>query len=124
MTEMLVHERAVERLIVSVGYILDSHDYQRMGEVFADDIDFANPGRLEAKGLPTLIAAFEAISDPARSHHITNVVVTMIDADHAESVCKALTIRADGAIATAEYSDRVRRTESGWRIEHRRIRPL
>ncbi len=122
--DVSTHERDVERLILSAGYVLDSHEYERMGEVFAEEIDFANPGRLEAQGLAALIAAFQAIPDPARSHHTTNVVVRMIDEDEAEVRSKALTIRADGAVAPAEYTDLVRRTDAGWRVARRRIRPL
>jgi ketosteroid isomerase-like protein len=95
-----------------------------MGEVFHADVLFSNPGRLEAQGLDTLISAFSAIANPARSHANTNIVVTVVDDAHATSICKAHTVRADGEVAPAEYRDALVLTDAGWRIAERRIRPL
>lgn len=124
MTTDIHTERAVERVLHSVAYILDAGEYHRMGEVFHEDVVFSNPGRLEAQGLATLIEKFTAIANPARSHSNTNVVVTLVDDTTARSVCKAHTVRADGEVAPAEYRDVLRLTDAGWRISERRIRPL
>lgn len=118
------NERAIERVLNSVAFILDAGQYTRMGEVFHADVVFSNPGRLEAAGLGELIEKFTAISNPGRSHSITNLVVTVIDDTHATAVCKAHTVRADGEVAPAEYRDEIALTEDGWRILARRIRPL
>lgn len=116
-------ERDIERVLYSVAYILDAGEYDRMGEVFAEDVVFSNPGRLEAEGLDVLIEAFKGIANPARSHSVTNVIVT-VQGDTATSLCKAHTVRADGEVAPAEYSDMLRLTPEGWRVAERRIRPL
>lgn len=117
-------ERAVERVLNSVAYILDAGEYDRLSEVFHADVVFSNPGRLEAEGVDSVIAAFKAIANPARSHSNTNLVVTIVDDTTATSICKAHTVRADGEVAPAEYRDTVRLTDAGWRIAERRIRPL
>jgi ketosteroid isomerase-like protein len=124
MTAKIETERAIERVLHSVAYILDAGEYERMGEVFHADVLFSNPGRLEAQGLDTLISAFSAIANPARSHANTNIVVTVVDDAHATSICKAHTVRADGEVAPAEYRDALVLTDAGWRIAERRIRPL
>jgi ketosteroid isomerase-like protein len=124
MTTIIDTERAIERVLHSVAYILDAGEYERMGEVFHEDVYFSNPGRLEARGLGTLIEAFSAIANPARSHSNTNIVVTVVDDTHATSVCKAHTVRADGEVAPAEYRDAHVLTDHGWRIAERRIRQL
>jgi len=124
MTSTFEAERDIERTLNTVAYILDAGEYGRMGEVFHEDIVFSNPGRLEAQGLSTVRERFEAIATPARSHSITNLIVSVVDADHATAVCKALTVRSDGEVAPAEYRDRLVRTPVGWRISERRIRQL
>ncbi|PKW16282.1 SnoaL-like protein [Saccharopolyspora spinosa] len=113
----------IHQLLASVAYVLDAHDYDRLGEVFAPEIRFDNPGRLTAEGLLSLIEAFKAIATPALSHHITNVVVTPAGPNEATCVSKALTLRQTG-VAAAEYRDTVRRCADGWRISSRTIRPL
>ncbi|WDZ83856.1 nuclear transport factor 2 family protein [Micromonospora cathayae] len=116
--------RAIEDLLNRVAYLLDSHEYDRLGEVFAPGITFDNPGRLTANGLDEVIAAFTAITTPAISHHITNVVVDPVDGDTAECVSKALALRAGGVVTAAVYRDTVTRTDTGWRIAARRITAL
>lgn len=122
--QVLLSERAIERVLHSVAYLLDAGAYDRLGEVFHPDILFSNPGRLEAEGLETIIERFRAIENPARSHSVTNVVVTIVDDAHAASVCKAHTVRADGEVAPAEYRDELTLTEAGWLVSARRIRQL
>ncbi|MFF5235243.1 nuclear transport factor 2 family protein [Dactylosporangium sp. NPDC000521] len=116
--------RAIEDVLNRVAYLLDAHEYDRLGEVFAADISFDNPGRLTADGLDEVITAFKAIATPAVSHHITNVVVNGVDDDTAECESKALALRAGGQVTAAIYRDTVTRTGAGWRVSARRIRPL
>ncbi|GAA0965283.1 hypothetical protein GCM10009555_004340 [Acrocarpospora macrocephala] len=116
--------RAIEEVLNRVAYILDAHEYDRLGEVFAPEISFDNPGRLTANGLDDVIAAFKAIATPAVSHHITNVVVVGGTDGTAECVSKALALRAGGEVTAAIYRDTVTRTDAGWRVSARRISPL
>jgi len=116
--------RAIEDVLNRVAYLLDAHEYDRLGEVFAPEISFDNPGRLTANGLDEVIAAFKAIANPAVSHHITNVVVGAVDGDTAECESKALALRAGGQVTAAIYRDTVTRTDAGWRVSARRISPL
>lgn len=124
MTSTIETERAIERVLHAVAYILDAGEYERMGEVFHDDVVFSNPGRLEAEGLATVQERFRAIANPARSHSITNLIVDVVDDERATAVCKAHTVRADGEVAPAEYRDVLTLTAGGWRISERRIRQL
>ncbi|WP_375735557.1 nuclear transport factor 2 family protein [Polymorphospora lycopeni] len=116
--------RAIEEVLNRVAYLLDAREYDRLGEVFAPEVFFDNPGRLTARGLDDVIAAFRAIATPAVSHHITNVVVGGVDDDTAECNSKALALRAGGEVTAAIYRDTVTRTDAGWRISARRISPL
>ncbi|GAA1006636.1 hypothetical protein Aple_030710 [Acrocarpospora pleiomorpha] len=116
--------RAIEEVLNRVAYLLDAHEYDRLGEVFAPDVSFDNPGRLTADGLDDVIAAFKAIATPAVSHHITNVVVVGGVDGTAACTSKALALRAGGEVTAAIYRDTVTRTDAGWRVSARRISPL
>jgi ketosteroid isomerase-like protein len=115
---------AILDVINLVAYILDSRAYDRLGEVFAGDMHFNNPGRLTADGLDSVIAAFQKIATPAVSHHITNVVLTPESGTTVRTISKALTLRADKSITAAEYTDVLKKTANGWRIVSRNIRAL
>ena len=107
-----------------VAYILDMHNYDRLGEVFSGDMHFDNPGRLTADGLDNVISAMKKISNPAISHHITNVIIMPDDDKTVRATSKALTMRPDKNITAAVYSDVLKKTSEGWRISSRTIRPL
>jgi hypothetical protein len=107
-----------------VAYLLDARSYERLGDVFSSDMHFENPGRLTADGLANVIGAMQKIVNPAISHHVTNVVLASVDDKTVRATSKALTIRSDKSIAAAEYTDIVKKTDAGWRIASRTIKPL
>lgn len=111
-------------ILNKVAYILDSKEYDRMGEVFAEDIQFSNPGRLTASGLEELKTAFRNFPAPSLSHHITNLLLSGDKDGTVKALCKALSQRADKSIAAAEYTDILKKTSMGWRIASRTIKPL
>jgi hypothetical protein len=107
-----------------VAYLLDARSYDQLGQVFSKDMHFENPGRLTADGLENVINAMKKIANPAISHHVTNVVLAPGERQTVRATSKALTIRADKSVAAAEYTDIVKKTDAGWRISSRMIRPL
>lgn len=111
-------------LLNGVAYILDAREYDRLGEVFAADMHFENPGRLKADGLSAVTESFRTIKDPALSFHITNVIITPNDDGTARAMSKALTMRSDKSFAPAQYTDVVKKTPAGWRIASRTVKPL
>ena len=111
-------------ILNKVAYILDSKEYDRMGDVFADDIQFRKPGRLTANGLDELKTAFKNFPAPSLSHHITNLILSGSEDGTVQALCKALSQRADKSIVAAEYTDILKKTSNGWRIASRTIKPL
>jgi ketosteroid isomerase-like protein len=111
-------------VINAVAFILDSRGYDRLGEVFAPDMLFENPGRLKADGLDNVIAAFKGFASPAISHFITNTILSTDDAGTVRALSKALSIRQDKSLVAAEYSDVMTKTDQGWRIASRSIKAL
>jgi len=120
----LEDENAIRQLIAGVVYILDAQEYDRLGEAFAEDMSFNNPGRMSASSLSEFADRLRALPSPAISHFLTNVLVEVLSDVNATSVCKALVVRADGSITASEYRDRLTKTENGWRISERVITPL
>ena len=119
------HDRTeILDVINAVAFIMDSRGYDRLGEVFAPDIHFENPGRLKADGLDNVITAFKGFANPAISHFITNTILSVDDAGTVRAISKALSIRQDKSLVAAEYNDVVTKTEQGWRIASRNIKTL
>jgi len=119
------HDRTeIVDVINAVAFIMDSRGYDRLGEVFAPDMHFENPGRLKADGLADVIAAFKGFASPAISHFITNTVLSVDGTGTVRAISKALSIRQDKSLMAAEYSDVMTKTGQGWRIASRNIRTL
>lgn len=117
-------ERAREPLAL-LGFLHEAGEYDRMGEVFTDDIDFKNPAGLNVDNLEDLIAEMRK-SHKALSHHVTNVLVDHKWDDNGGVTvrAKSLTVRTDGSIRVAETTDYVVKTPLGWRIAKRRVQPV
>ncbi|MBS0248919.1 MAG: nuclear transport factor 2 family protein [Proteobacteria bacterium] len=111
-------------MINAVAFIIDARAYDRLGEVFAADMRFENPGRLRAEGLANVITAFKGFTSPAICHFITNTILTVDGDGTVRALNKALSIRQDKSLLAAEYSDVLCKTEQGWRIASRDIRGL
>ena len=108
----------IHELISLHGHLMDEGDFNRLGEVFVDDVIYD----VSALGGGQLVGA-EAISDAGRAlddrnplgHHVTNVVVVEIVEDHAQVRSKGLAVMSNGAAGSVVYDDELRRTDRGWR---------
>ena len=112
-------------LISMHGHLTDRGELDRLSEVFSDDViyDVSDLGGTAIGGLDSLIAAAVALGDNNPiAHHVTNVVVSQVDEDHATALSKGLGINADGTIGSVTYEDLLERTDLGWRITHRSVR--
>jgi hypothetical protein len=111
-------------LLALHGHLSDSGEFDRMDEVFADDVVH----NLESFGAGT-VAGRDALREMAIAlgdrnpvgHHVTNIVVTPVDVDVAHVRSKGIGIMADGTCGSVVYDDVVHRTPAGWRIVNRRI---
>lgn len=107
-----------------LGYILDEVAYDRLTEVYADDVAFHNPTGLNVNGVQDLIRQSKAIAQPAVSHQVTNVIVTPDALGRARVVSRAITVRADRSLAFSEATDQMEKRDGRWKIVERRIRLL
>jgi hypothetical protein len=117
---------AIHELVNLHGHLMDEGALDRLDELFAPEVvyDLGAFGGGELTGIDAIRDAAVALGagNPV-GHHITNIVISEIDADAVEVHSKGLGVQADGSIGSVVYRDRVRRTEAGWRIAFRQILP-
>jgi 3-phenylpropionate/cinnamic acid dioxygenase small subunit len=116
----------IHELINLHGHLMDDGAFDRLPEFVTADVVYD----ISALGGGTL-NGMQAIADAGRTlgernplgHHVTNIVVTEIAGDRATARSKGLGVMSDGRTESAVYDDELRRTQDGWRLTVRRIRP-
>ncbi|MFJ4657308.1 nuclear transport factor 2 family protein [Nocardia sp. NPDC088792] len=117
---------AIHELLSLHGHLSDAGDFARMDEIFLDDIayDLTEFGAGTVNGRDALRDMALGMADrQPLAHHVTNIVVTPVDADTVTTVSKGLAVNLDGTIASVTYADTLHRTPAGWRITHRKVIP-
>ncbi|WP_328395060.1 nuclear transport factor 2 family protein [Nocardia sp. NBC_00416] len=126
MPDITTEDRAaIHEVIALHGHLVDDREWDRLGEVFAEDVvfDVTDYGYGIVRGL-------QAVQDLARGnqgdegaplgHHVTNVVVLGRDGATVRVRSKALTVTATGTCGSAVYEDVLAPEARGWRISSRR----
>ena len=117
---------AIAELIALHGHLVDEGQLDRLDELFTPDVvyDASAFGQEPMRGVAAVRSAALALGDrnPV-AHHVTNVVVTAVDERTVTVRSKGLGVGADGSVGSVTYLDTVVRTDDGWRISHRAIRP-
>ena len=126
MTLTLADRADITDVIHLHGHLTDHGELDDYHLVFTPGVhyDVTALGGTVLTGIDALRTAADALgtANPV-GHHVTGVIVTGIDADHARARSKAIGINADGTAASLSYDDTLVRTPHGWRIDHRVITP-
>jgi ketosteroid isomerase-like protein len=102
------------------GHLIDAKQWDRLGEIYAEDGTYESQRGGAAEGLAAIRAYLSGNEQPV-THMISNVHVDLAEgADSATGVAKFFVVRADGDVLAGEYADRWARTPAGWRLAHRR----
>jgi len=133
--EMRYVEQACYALAIEYAEIIDSQDYARLVEIFAEDATFLRPmaPNEPIHGADKIVAMFQARPRNRLTQHlISNFRVRMETMDTAVGTCRVLFFSSDvSEPETAEgrkaankqsigtYHDRYVRTKNGWRIAER-----
>ncbi|MEN3316445.1 MAG: hypothetical protein V7605_2679 [Acidimicrobiaceae bacterium] len=122
-----VGDRAeIAELVSRHGHLIDAGRLDELDSVFTADVvyDVSAYGFGALEGIPAIRDAALALGDgnPV-GHHVTNVIVSVTDADSAAVVSKGLGVMADGTCGSVVYEDIVRREPAGWRISYRKVVP-
>ncbi|MCP5395201.1 MAG: nuclear transport factor 2 family protein [Sphingomonadaceae bacterium] len=125
--QQLCDEREIHRGLAIFARILDNKAWDRLGEVFAEDIAFDYGAGGEQRGMAALRANMQRFLDQCGpSQHLLGSIMVDVEGDKATSraYVQARHQRADdpaGAIfdSCGEYVDRWERRQEGWRIVRR-----
>ena len=125
--------RACEALSIAYARAVDFRDYDAFTDLFAEDgvLDTGRP----LVGNLAIVKAMQKRPDELRSRHVlTNIFIDVIDADHARGISylslyrligqeslEAGPVPFTGPAAIGHYEDRFKRTDQGWRFEHRKL---
>lgn len=115
----------LHELVARHGHLVDAGDFGRLADVFTPDVvyDVSDLGGGQLVGLQALTEAALALGDANPvAHHVTDVVVTELEARSARLMSKGLGVTADGRVGSVTYEDDVVRTDAGWRIRRRLVR--
>jgi len=133
--EMRNVEAACYALCAEYAEIIDSQDWPRLTEIFAEDAAFALPigSKEPIRGADKIVAMFRSRpSGRLTQHLISNFRVRMESMDTAVGTCRVLLFTSDlsepetpeGRKAAPKqmmgtYQDRYVRTKNGWRFAER-----
>ena len=115
---------AIAQLLARYCHIVDDKQWDRLGDVFADDGSMTVANMYETHtGLAELRVLYSEKMNHPLAHHSTSVVVLEHQGDTAQVVSKWVTVRADGGAGTGVYRDDLVRTAAGWRVHARLATP-
>jgi ketosteroid isomerase-like protein len=135
-TEIRNAEQACHALAIEYAEIVDTQEYERLHEIFAEDAIFARPTNVpeEIRGVENIVAMFTARPRNRLTHHVTtNIRVRVESPDTASGTSRVLLYTSDvsetetlegrktsGKQLMGTYRDRYVRTKNGWRFAERR----
>jgi ketosteroid isomerase-like protein len=114
----------INDLINLHGHLTDAGDLDQAGELFTPDVtyDVEDFGLGSLHGTAALREAALALGEANPvGHHVTNIVITGIDARSARVQSKGIGIKADGTAGSVAYDDVVTRQPDGWKISYRKV---
>lgn len=118
--------RAIEqdcaKLVARYANLNDAGCWTEVADLYAEDGRMSRPTAPDVwiVGRAAILNAF--LARPARTtrHVCSNVVIDVIDADHAVGESAMLLFTGDGAPKVGSFHDRFIRTDAGWRFAERR----
>ena len=126
-------ETDCERLIKLYVNLNDAQDWPAVAALYTEDARFARPSQpgVFVEGREAILASFLARPARAQRHVIANVVVDVVDADHARAFSVIVLYQGDAAPAgelpamdpksplIGTFTDQLVRTADGWRFAER-----
>jgi ketosteroid isomerase-like protein len=112
----------IERLIKLYGYVVDDREWDRLGEIFAEDASFVVAGTdIAVDGFAAIDTFMRTYPHPL-AHYSTNILIDVEEgADTARAAVKIWAPRADGTALIGKYLDEIVRTPKGWRFRCRHV---
>lgn len=115
-------ERQCSRLIALYANLNDAGDWDAVAALYVEEGRMARPSDPDnwIEGRSAILEAFRARSPRKGRHICSNIVIDVIDENHARSEC-ALTLFSEGAAPkVGSFHDIFVRSPDGWRFAERR----
>jgi hypothetical protein len=127
--EMLIEQRAIERVLSDYAFYLDMNQPEKMIELFVDDCEVSYAPNFGAKGIEEYKKTLDGIGTffKGTSHHNSGVVVDFVSPTEAKTRTIVLAIhrytkeRPDG-ILYGQYFDTLVKVDGQWKFRSRELR--
>lgn len=127
--EILIEQRAIERVLSDYAYYLDMNMPDKMADLFVDDCEVSYAPNFGAKGIEEYKKTLDGIGTFFRgtSHHNSGTVVDFVSPTEARSRTIVLAIhrytkeRPDG-ILYGQYFDTLVKVDGQWKFKMRELR--
>jgi hypothetical protein len=135
--EVLIIERACERLVLDFVDRSDRQDYEGLAGLFASDAVLVRPNGESLAGPAAILKSYQSRPAGRITRHIcTNIRVTVISPERARGISYAVVysasaneppeshfgVKAEARHMVGEFEDEFVRTPQGWRFANRRCR--
>ena len=115
---------AITQLVNLYGHVIDFREWDRLGEVFVEDLVFdatdLDPAREPIHGLSNLVKRWSSPeANHPLAHHASNILIWEDPDGTVRSQSKGYGPRPGGEGRAVTYKDVLRRTPQGWRLARR-----
>lgn len=127
--EMMIEQRAIERVLSDYAYYLDMNMPEKMIELFMDDCEVSYAPNFGAKGIEEYKKTLDGIDTFFKntSHHNSGIVVEFVSPTEANTRTILLAVhrymkeRPDG-ILYGQYFDTLVKVDGQWKFKKRELR--
>jgi hypothetical protein len=118
----------IQELLVRYTFLIDGHEFDALGELFAGDARFGSPGSSHT-GRAAIVANYRRLGDlyPITVHEARGSVIEFVDDDHATGQVLGFSEQANDqhtVITSFRYLDEYERADGRWRFAAREVRTL
>jgi len=118
----------IAELLARYAFLLDDHEFEAVGELFAPQARFGSPGSTHV-GREAIVANYRALAEvyPVTLHEARGFVLEFRDDEHARGEVLGFSEQASArhtVITSFRYDDEYVRLDGRWRFASRRVRTL
>lgn len=118
----------IEDLLVRYTFLIDDHEFEALGELFAPDAEFGSPGSSHV-GRAAIVANYRKLGElyPVSLHEARGSVIDFVAADRASGEVVGFSEQANDehtVITSFRYADEYVCLDGRWLFGARRVRTL
>ena len=118
----------IQELLVRYTFLIDDHEFEALGALFAPHARFGSPGRMQT-GRAAIVANYRKLGElyPVTLHEARGTVIEFADPDHATGRVVGFSEQANDrhtVITSFRYHDEYVRLEGRWHFAARETRTV